>query len=205
VTSGNLIACAVSIKSTSITVSSLSDTQTNTYTLRGTYYLDTTNTERILGAYATNVTGPFTVVTVTLSSSLAGHKGVVCHEISGADTTSPDDGYVGNWVTSMDDTTDGVTSTAITTTANGDYIFGATYDSGGGCTTVNAGTSFTGHTLSGCQVLYSEHRIQSSAGSVAATFTSTWPVAENNFVTIIQAFKAQTSARRRIAPMLLGE
>ena len=196
VTTGNTVICAAAGGPDATATWTLSDTASNTYTSSETYYTDTTSNYRLRSSYSQGVTGGFTVVTVTWSTSVTG-KDIVCHEVSGV-SASPGDGYVGQYQTSVASGTDTVSSTAITTTANGDYIFGASYGSDLSCINQNAGTGYTGVTLTGCVVL-SEYQIQTSAGSIAATFS---PVCcTQRYLSVIQALKI--SVRRRGLPLYL--
>ncbi len=184
---GSLIACFAAADTGSATVTWSDNGTSNTYTTR-TDITDATDTVKGYVSYSKNNQGGTTIVTATFSTSLS-NRAINCHEASGVDGTSPDDGYVSNIQTSFSSIdTDALTSTEITTTANGDYIFGITYDAAKNCLNVNEGTGYTGHTLTGCNPPRSEHQIQSSAGLIAAKFTK--PSGTSNFITIIQAFKA---------------
>lgn len=199
VSTGNLVACAAWIQSATDTVT-LTDTASNTYTAASAGYKNnTTPAARGIAHYAKNVTGSFTVITATWATGNQ-WRAIVCHEVSGADTSSPTDGNTGQAI-QAGASSNANTSGSIVTTANGDYIFAATWDVSLGCVTQNAGTGYTGHTLSGCTG-WSEHQIQSSAGSIAGTFT---PVSSTDwYITFIQAFKAATSAARPRRPLFFG-
>ena len=183
-------ACAATGATNSVT-GTFSDTVPHTYTSRANID-DTTNVQRLYNAYAKNITGAFTVVTITYSSAVTIRR-IRCAEISGADTTSPDDGFVGAFQLNLTSTaTNAITSGTIATTQNGDYLFGATFESDNGCLTVTAGTDYTGNTLTGCHVL-TEYQIQTSFGTVAATFTKANGGA-TEWLTAIQAFKVAGGA-----------
>jgi hypothetical protein len=66
-----------------------------------------------------------------------------------------------------------VTSTAQTSIADGDAIYGATYQDGGNSPTITQGTGFTalGATF-GTFLMRGEYLIQGTHGSQAVTFTS---------------------------------
>lgn len=185
VTTGNTVVCGGYGQDATGTFT-LSDTQSNTYTNVESYYLDTTSNERGRTSYSQGVTGGFTVVTATWGVS-NNHRGLACHEVSGV-SASPHDGRAGQYQSAVLNSTDEISSTAVTTTANGDYIFSITYMTDGTCTAVNAGTNFTGVILTGCQFPYTEYRIQPLAGSQAGTFTNTW-TGPNRTVTMMQALK----------------
>jgi hypothetical protein len=113
VTGTNLVACFATQAATTTNTATFSDTAGNTYTNRS-YYADTSTTARGIASYAKNVTGGFTVVTVTWSSSLNSARYLTCQEISGADTSAPDDGAVGQFQLDVTSTaTDAITSSAI--------------------------------------------------------------------------------------------
>lgn len=107
---------------------------------------------------------------VTVDGGGASAFGVlIVHEVSGQ-AASPLDQGVGNEQDPAGTGTDAVTSTAKTTTTNGQYIFGGTHV----FNLPTAGTGFTtGAAVNASSVGLSEYRIQTSAGSIAATFTDT--------------------------------
>lgn len=129
-------------------------------------------------------------VVVTWNATVASI--VVAHEVSGVDTASPVDGHAINGQLSPGSGTDAVTSTSVTTTVNGDYIFGASFDQADNGQ-INAGTGFTVrvHQTAGGQRRQTTQELtgnQGIAGSIAATFTD---VATNsNNVTAIIALKS---------------
>lgn len=189
VTTGNLIVVFVDVNSVTATINTPTDTGGNTYTA-----LDTTTglNSRTKGFYAKNVTGGSSFgVTATLGAGAFGSISV--HEASGLDTTAPLDQHVGNAQTSVATTTDAVTSTAVTTTTAGQYIAGRTTQDNVEGITVTQGTGYTAGqtTNNGGQSGKTEYQIQSSAGSIAATFTSA--TASKNWVTQIATFKAASA------------
>lgn len=131
------------------------------------------------------VTGAGSLTVTTTFSSTANAKSLLVHEINGTDTSSPLDGNALNPQINPGTGTDAVTSTAITTTSNGDYIFGA-MDNFRQNAASTVGTGFTGRiSVNGAM---SEDQIQTSAGSIAATFTAVH--AADDFITGIMAFKS---------------
>jgi hypothetical protein len=175
-TNGNLLAVAAQILGSSSTdlvssgVGAITD-GTNTYTLLDTID-DTgggTRHARLATYYAKNITGGSLTVTTTLSGSgVTISKTFVC-EVSGADTSSPLDQHTMAEQYPVTTSTDNLTSGSVTTTANGEYVFGAGCQGTLNTATPAAGTGFTsGASSSNCRV---EYQIQSSSGSIAATFT----------------------------------
>lgn len=183
VTAGNLIVAVVSINNTSETINSTTDTQSNSYTPLDNPTDDSGNGQRAAAFYAENVTGGSVTVTANFSASVVGI--IAIHEISGADITSPEDGHAAQAQTNPGTGTDAVTSGDITPSADGAYIFGATFVSGGS-TTPTIGTNFALREQNAFRVT-TEDLIQGSAGAIAATFTTTGAI--DDFITFIVAFK----------------
>jgi hypothetical protein len=120
--------------------------------------------------YVQNATGGSTTVTVTLATSNVTKASVVVHEYSGVKTTGALDVHTASHQATPGTGTDGVTSTAVTTTTNGDVIVGMTAPFSG-TAVVTSGTGFTSRvTVTGQMV--SEDLIQAAAGSQVATFTT---------------------------------
>ena len=86
--------------------------------------------------------------------------------------------------------TDAINSGAVSTTTNGQYIFGFTGDLSNDCSAVAAGTGFTLRNVTGCAfgVSHSESHVQPSAGSIEASLTTSNGGA-TDFSTIIMTFK----------------
>jgi hypothetical protein len=193
VVAGNLIAVWVTWGSSTATLNSVTDSLGNTYTIVQTV-TNTTNSQRSAMAYAKNIAGGANTVTATFSASID-YRGIIVHEISGADQTAPLDGNAGQWQTGPGLGTDAVSSGSFTTTKNGDYIFGASMNTGVACAGPAAGTGFTAREAPACgghsiQPI-SEDRIQSAAGSIAATFTAS---SNNSHLTQAMAFAAAPAA-----------
>ncbi len=125
--------------------------------------------------YAENIAGGACTITVTTSGAEP-YRSMVVHEVSGVLTSGALDVSASQSVAGST-TTDSATSGAATTTANGDYIFGAMRVANTLTETVSAGTGFTGRVTGAGgadETPYrSEDKIQTSAGSIAATFTLT--------------------------------
>jgi hypothetical protein len=121
-------------------------------------------------AYALNVANAPTIITGTDSTSLHTFMTMVAEEYSNVALTAALDGTgIGNPQSNPALTADTVTSTALTTTANGDLIwcFGVSVQSSG----FSVGSGFTGHQAAGT-AFYTESQIQSTAGSIAGTYTA---------------------------------
>ena len=84
-----------------------------------------------------------------------------------------------------------VTSLSCTTTKNGDYLLGEYFDMGANGGTWTAGTGFILETKSGTEGSQTEDKVQSSEGSVAATFTTS--VAWAHPTTALMAFQPTMS------------
>ena len=176
------------------TISGVADSQTQTWTQAGT-----TRTVASLGGdwciavfYFANSAAGANTVTATISGSVD-ERTIAVHEYSGLATSSMLDQTTGQGQVDPGTGTDAVTSTAVTTTAANELIFGATLAIGD-LDTVAAGTNFTGRvspdgTFSS---LYSEDRNLAGAGSVAATFTS--DSATGDHATIVATFKEPAAA-----------
>lgn len=168
VTAGNVICGYIQWTNTSATLNSVTDSLSNTYTR-----LHNPTDHIIVRSamfYAVNISGGACTLTFTFSAATASAQ--IIHEASGVDA-APFDGSVLNAQDNIGTSADAATSTAITTTAAGDYIFGAASEwSSGGA--VTQGTGFTtagnGNNASG-GFMRGEYLIQSGAGSIAATFT----------------------------------
>ena len=84
-----------------------------------------------------------------------------------------------------------VTSLNCTTARNGDYLFGEFFDMYGNGGTWTAGTGFVLETKSGAEGSQTEDGIQSSAGTVAATFTTS--IGYDRPTTALMAFQPSAS------------
>ena len=201
-TTGNLICLFVTYLSSTVTVSSVADSQTNTYTQVD--FDDNTNgrTDRTYTFYAKNITGGATpTVTVTFSGSV--NATLIVHEVSGCDTSSPLDqhkivppGYFSST------STDALSTGNVTTTTDGQYIWGVN-SSLGYTSTFVAGTNYTGRET-GAGGTCSEDRVQTSAGAIAVTFTMT-SASGIYSVPAIMTFKAAAAAGGLKIPIVMGQ
>lgn len=171
-------------QSTTITLNSVTD-GTNTYTLiHNPTTVDTTS--RYAMFYCLSVTAGTFTVTANLSGAAFGN--VIVHLIRGSGAVTLDksalasQGFPGTG-------TDAVSSGNVTTTTDGQYIFGASAKVNAAGNVLTAGTGFTSRTQqnnSGAASL-SESRTQTSAGAIAATFTTS---SDGFYGTGIMTFKS---------------
>ncbi len=187
VTAGNIIAVAVEWGSNTVTLDNITATcVTGNFTLLNNP--TTLSTYRAAQGYAVISSSGTCTVTADFSGVTGAFNRIVAHEVSGVDTSNPLDGNTMQSQSDPGNGTDAVTSSNIVTTQNGDYIFGATFDMESGLTAA-AGTGFTSRLyLSGVAGYLSEDRIQSSSGSIAATFTQPGS-AFTDFITGVMAFR----------------
>ena len=201
VTAGNLIALFVVFNSGANIIDTVADSLGNTYVLADTAVGFAGDSHATY--YAKNITGGACTVTVTLTASV-GYRSLVVHEASGLDTTAPLDQHVINTQTTPGTGANAVTSGSVTTTTDGQYIFGATHvNNVGAGVTVTPGTGLTGReSIDGgadSAPLESEDLIQTSAGAIAATFTQS---VDNNVTTAIMTFKAAGGGATAWGPLL---
>lgn len=196
VTAGNLIVvCLYANKG----LTSLADTRAHTYS---TATANTDGSTYAFGAYyVANISGGANTVTATLT---AAHTFALLsvHEYSGVITTSPLDQATFNFQATPGTGTNAITSGNVTTTTDGQLIFGCAGSTEANTGVVSAGTNYTIR-QNPLNDNPSEDRVQASAGSTAATFTTNDTTA--SYHSLIATFKAGASAgvtpRRR---MLMG-
>jgi hypothetical protein len=124
-------------------------------------------------------------------------------EYSGVATSSALDKTANNSQTDPGTAANAITSGSVTTTTDGQLILGWTSALVVGGSTVSAGSGFTGRINVFGDILF-EDQIQTSAGAIAATFTTTSATAD--FITLVSTYKAAAAAaaahRRRIQPIV---
>lgn len=145
----------------------------------------TTNRQtRTAGAYIVSSTGGTCTLAATFSADV--ESDILVHEVSG---TGGFDGSGINTQTNVNPPPPNggtATSPGITTTVNGDYIFGATAYVN---TTTTPGTGFTNRFTGSSSIpISSEDEIQTTAGSITATFTNSG-TQFSDFDTIIMALQ----------------
>jgi hypothetical protein len=179
VTAGNLIVMLIKWGSSAVTLNSL----TSTCTSNGLTLLHnptTASDTRIAAALAYGAITSSGSCTVTANiSGTAGTLSVIAHEVSGVDMTNPIDSEAVNTQNYPSTGIDGVTSGNISTSFDGDYIFGCTAIRG----TVNnlqAGTSYAlKQSGIGDNPFATEDRIQIAHGTIATTFTQDYSYASS--------------------------
>jgi galactose oxidase-like protein/Kelch motif protein len=167
-TAGNLLVVAVSWGDRTAPSIKATDTLGNTYVV-ATNDFDPGNRQGLAILYAPNIRAGANAVTVNLGAA-NGYRRIIVSEYSGIATTSPLDVVAKNRAAGTA-ASNGVTSTAATTTVSGDLIFGVAVDDSGLFGTITAGTGFTRRAVVNNMDMATEDRIQATAGSVAATFT----------------------------------
>lgn len=182
--SGNALCIAVGYVNGTADTISIADGHSNTYT-----QVDQSSQSGFQWTtfYAINVTGSPTVITVTDSTSPRSFNGMVVDEYTGVATSSALDGHAINPQTNAATSTDAVTSGSITTGTSGDLICSMVVTTAGGISA--NGTGFTAATsdAAGAGVFWSEYQVQSSAGSIAGTWSTS--AGTNGFVTGVIALK----------------
>lgn len=149
----------------------IDDDKGNTYTIRSKFF-DVTNTQFNLLFYLENITNAPTTITAHFSSGVAFRR-MTAAEWSGVATVSAIDGSTGQETTGST-STDAQSSGNITTVANGDVIYSTFGDSTGAGASWTQGTGFTSLDIaagSDAIPMGHEYLIQSSAGSIAGTWT----------------------------------
>lgn len=149
---------------------------------------NTSSGDSISSYYFPNVQNAPTIQSGNFSPQTA-FDTIIAEDYSGVMTSNPIDGHTIQEQLTPGTGTDAISSGNITTTANGDLIFGGVTDFTGATNTYTQGTNYTLRSNASASTLATaaEDRIQSSAGSIAATFTQS---TADHTVTIVMAFKA---------------
>ncbi len=166
VTAGDAVLVAVSWDTSATQSVSVSDTLGNTYT-KLDQANDTTNQQALAVFYAVSGSSGADSVTATFGSS-SSFRRIAIHEYAGVDPVSPIDAHAIRAMVTGSNTTDGTSTSSITTTGPNRRIFAALVDTSG-TTTISPGTGYTEREDVGD--LESEDKEQSTAGSVSATWT----------------------------------
>jgi RHS repeat-associated protein len=173
---GNLIVLGLFVGD-STTVSSVTDTQGNTYTLiSSSTWSPSGYVEKLY--YAKNIAGGADTITVTLSGSK--YMELHAYDYSGLDTSSPLDTYSTNTGLSV---TTGTSGNLTTTNAN-DLLFGFFHSDNG--VTNTAGTGYTPRTFSGDGYPLGEDKYVTSTGTYSATMSFSLAA---DYVGFLVAFK----------------
>ena len=186
VTAGNLIAVMFGFGLSG--TPTCSDGLGNTYTLKTNTY-DATNEQSHAQFYAKNITGGACTVTADANSGSAGYLRLGIMEISGCDTTAPDDGGAAA-VQAGGTATDHYSSGNIITTVT-DFVFGSTQNiaeasPGTGTLTAGATPAYTIRETAGANVIGMETRASQAAATFDANFTRS---VGHRSITGIMAFK----------------
>lgn len=166
VAGGNMIFVAVS-HSDFVGPITVDDT-VNVYTQIGSTLRDTTNNQQAAIFYAKNVAAGSPTITATYNGTSRNFRRIVAAEYSGLNQTEPLEQNTGQQTLVGSSAPDGVTSTPVVTVIPGQTIIGSVMDTSG-ITTEDPGTGFTERGEYGSLSL--EDMVQSSPGSVAATWT----------------------------------
>lgn len=198
VTAGSALVAFCSWLSATITLSSITDSKSQSWTL-----LDNPTTNagngRAASGYTLNVGAGNTTVTMTVSAGVTAEIHVL--EFSGVATSSAEDGHVAQAQSNPGTAANAETSTTITTTVAGDAVAGCTFDLSN---TDSASAVGTGFTIAATGTFgKSEYQIQSAAGSIAATFTEDDASSQN--ITLVLALKPAGGGGASIVPVLMRQ
>jgi hypothetical protein len=190
VTPGSCVVIGVTTYNGAQMPAGVTDDKGNTYT-QSDQAVDSGAGGAVTTYYLTNIRNLPT--TLTLDMGRANTAGTIAiHEYSGIVTTAdPRDGHAINFQHNpTPTTTDGITSGNITTTVNGDTIWGYVGDTGAFNNSPAIGTGFAQREIDATNTAgwTSEDEVQVTAGVTAATFTSNQ--GGNNFITAVMALKA---------------
>jgi hypothetical protein len=192
VTAGDAILAAVTFDvSNGSRTFTCSDNRGNSYV---TLDLRVNNSEtQAMGVcYALNAKAGSTTVTATFkpSNTTAGARSIAIAEYSGVATASAIDGnLVSGDSPSSGTSSNGATSGSVTTSQDGDLIFGAVTDTESG-STISAGTGFTARSESANEVIIQD-KVQTTAGSVASTATFG---SNHHYISALVALKSADAA-----------
>ncbi len=168
----------------SAAIATVTDNHSNTYTA-----VDTTTTGasfRSSTFYALSFPGGLpTTITATFSTGTSDYPAILVDEFSGVAASAALDGH-NQQIQASASGTDALSSNTFSTSANGDLIWGIAAIPN--ATGASAGTGLTAE-QSLVSAYYTEFKIQSSSGSVAATFTPTGTSTAS--ITSAMAFKHQ--------------
>src|SRR5262249_4018833 len=200
--SGNTLVGSFEAVPNGVAVTSILDDKNNSYTTKDTID-DAADSFRMVQFVLGNITnGPITItITFGVGATNGNPVTIILDEYSGvAALTDPTDGHAGVLRSAPGTGTDAITSPNITTTVNGDLIWGSCYDDNALTPAPSSGTGFTQReTNTGTNIACSsEDKIQAAAGSVNTTFTST--NGGDNFIAFVMAL--QPAASSAAAPVL---
>ena len=167
---GNAIIIATEFADNNVT-STCTDTLGNTYVSDAVLQYDATHLQGITICYALNIKGGANTTTITFSGT-PDFDDMFIHEYSGVAKTKALD-VTSTQNISFSNSTNGISSGAVTTTANGELVFGADTEVSGAGSNLSAGTGFTTRAVDEGSNVYmlTEDLIQATAGVASATFT----------------------------------
>jgi len=178
-----------------VTLSAVTDDKGNSYRIVDTFN-DTTNNQAaasfVLGNIANapkTITAKFSVATQYVTIIVDEYSGIVA-------AADPRDGNAVQSQTSVATTADAITSGSITTSKNGDLIWGAAVNISGSQAPV-AGAGFTqleSDAVTSTAPTTTEQRSQTAAGAVAATFSAPSSATHITFVVALQAVTSASSS-----------
>jgi hypothetical protein len=173
-------------------ISSITDDKGNGYTILQSVTVGANQRTTLFCLFGIN-NGP-SAITVNFGSNV-NYAQVIWDEYSNVTGT---DGFTGQGQSNPGTGTDAVTSGNITTTIAGDTIWGSTIITTGG-TLPTKGTGFTLRTqdVAGNWGLTTEDKVQASAGSVAATYTSSVGGGTNTLTFVVGLIQSQGCLRLR--------
>jgi len=194
VSSGSIVIGIVCFdKGVSETLTGVSDNAGNTYTIEEVD--DTVNHQGVASFFRSNITNAPTSVTASFTNSPFSVSIIIDEYSGGLAVADPRDGHNGNFQTAPGTGTDALVSTSITTTVNGDLIWGGSAQTGALAGTINSGTGETqrGHIAAVTNVCATttEDKVQGTAGAVQSTFTQTAASATVTFVIAVQPAATQ--------------
>jgi hypothetical protein len=158
-------------------LSSVTDDAGNTYTIVRRV-VDTPNETVIASFYKENISGTPQTITANFSTAVP-FRGVFAHEVSGVVASGALDVETGQLQTAPGTGADAVTTGAVTTTANGDYVYGGVVCTSALLTSANYSPGTSPNAFAERQETFgitvaaseSEDFVQTTAGSIAATWT----------------------------------
>jgi hypothetical protein len=206
VSSGSLVCGLLFWSGTTDTITAIDDDKGNTYTKVDTLLNIESDGRSALSFYAKNLTNAPQTITAHFSDTPS-DKAITVREVSGAHHTTPLDKNVAAAQSNPGTGTDAITSGSQTTTTNGQYVAGfstapfAQHDVGW----LNAGTGYSnkddaGNVAASEFYIASESRIQSAAGSIAATFTQASAGAEDYGTFLLTFFVQPTGPTINLQP-----
>lgn len=183
VTTGNCVLIAGGTPGTSPTLTFIDNAVGNTYT--NVNELDVSGFTLAQAIGSSIINGPTTITMVNPGSQA--FMGIVIEEWSGL-LSAPYDLSTMQTQATPGNTTDAISSGPITTTTNGELIWGVCVNTDT-ATSPAVGTGFTQGTASVSGVYKTEHLIQTTAGSISATYTDATDGSTSHFITGVMGLK----------------